>query len=69
MLKNMRAIDNIREYLVSGQAEDDFKKGGEYEKGMILESLEQIMDLADLADEVATRLIYRGMDRRREKKD
>ncbi|MBD5607309.1 MAG: hypothetical protein HDQ93_00465 [Desulfovibrio sp.] len=60
----MQAIDQIREYLASGKAEEDFRKGGEYEKGMILESLEQIMDLADLADEVATRLIYRGLARR-----
>ena len=64
VLKNMQAIDQIREYLASGKAEEDFRKGGEYEKGMILESLEQIMDLADLADEVATRLIYRGLARR-----
>ena len=61
MLKYMGAIDKIREYLSSGKAEEDFKKASEYEKGMILESMEQIMDLGELADEVATRLIYKGL--------
>ena len=61
MLKYMGAIDELYKYLESGQCERDFKAAGEYERGMILESLERLMDLADLADETATKLIYRGL--------
>lgn len=57
-LKDLTALETR---LKSGQVEIDFKYGTEQERVEILEFLEKIMDLADLADEVATRLIFRGL--------
>lgn len=47
--------------LKSGKIEADFNYGNEQERGEILELLEKIMDVADVADEVATKLIFRGL--------
>ena len=40
--------------------EDEFNDSSEGRKQDILEFLEQFMDLADKADEVATKLIFKG---------
>lgn len=45
----------------SGELERKFKNGDKAEKVEILELLEKIMDAAEIADELATRLIYRGL--------
>lgn len=55
------SIDEFIYYLRSGEMERDFKKAGEIERGEMLETLERWMDAGDLADEVATRLIFRGL--------
>lgn len=54
-------IKEFENYMKSGKLEADFKIAGEYERGQILELLEKLMDAAELADEVATRLIFRGI--------
>lgn len=54
-------LTRIQDYLASGKLEAEFRDMGEFEKGRILEFLEKLMDLGELSDEVATRLIYRGL--------
>lgn len=61
---NMLTITGMNEfieYMKSGQLEKDFFESGEFQKGEILELLEKIMDAGDVADEIATKLIYRGI--------
>lgn len=60
----MLTISHVQEfidYLKSGKLEEDFKNGGEFQRGEILELLEKVMDAGELSDEVATRLIFRGL--------
>lgn len=56
----IKELNAFEEYLKSGELEKNFKLAGEMERGEILELLEKLMDVADVADEVATRLIFRG---------
>lgn len=58
---SMAELDQFENALKSGQIEDQFKFGDEKERGELLELLEKLMDVAELADEVATRLIFRGI--------
>ncbi len=58
---DMQELDDFAEYIKSGQLEKDFKNAGEIERGRILELLDKIMDVSDLADEAATRMIFRGL--------
>lgn len=57
----MEELDKFEKMLKSGKIEADFNYGDEKERGEILELLEKIMDVADVADEVATKLIFRGL--------
>jgi len=52
-------LDKLRAYMESGDLAFDFAHGSEERKGEILEFLEQLMDVADLADATATRLIFK----------
>lgn len=54
-------IDEFLEQVRSGQFEKEFREGGKFKKEEMLELLEKIMDAADMADEIATKLIYRGL--------
>ncbi|OGR34699.1 MAG: hypothetical protein A2051_04440 [Desulfovibrionales bacterium GWA2_65_9] len=53
-------LDKLAEYFASGDLEFDFEHGDETRRQMILGCLEQLMDLADQADELATKLIFKG---------
>lgn len=53
-------LDKIADYFNSGDLEFDFEHGDEARRQMILEYLEKLMDLADQADELATKLIFKG---------
>ena len=53
-------LDKLAEYFASGDLEFDFEHGDETRRQMILGSLEKLMDLADQADELATKLIFKG---------
>ena len=53
-------LDKIAEYFASGDLAFDFENGDQARREMILEYLEKLMDLADQADELATRLIFKG---------
>lgn len=53
-------LEEFERQLQSGAIDAEFKCANEQQRGELLELLEKIMDVADLADEVATRLIFRG---------
>ncbi|MDO5536410.1 MAG: hypothetical protein Q4F72_02615 [Desulfovibrionaceae bacterium] len=53
-------LDEFARYMQSGEMENDFKDGCEHDRHYLLNLLEKFMDVADLADETATKLIFRG---------
>ena len=53
-------LDKLAEYFSSGDLEFDFEHGDEARRQMILGYLEKLMDLADQADALATKLIFKG---------
>ncbi|WP_045214619.1 hypothetical protein [Desulfonatronovibrio magnus] len=55
---NEKFINELEKHLISGELEDIFKHSSEERRGEILDYLERIMELGDLADEVATKLIF-----------
>jgi len=57
---NEKYLDQLEEYLKTGQLEEDFKYSSEERRMEILDFLEKLMDVAELADEVATKLIFKG---------
>jgi hypothetical protein len=57
---NARYITELTEYLKSGDLAEDFKWSVEERRGEILEFLEMLMDLGELADETATKIIFKG---------
>lgn len=61
MLK-LEDLTELETYLRSGELEKDFQDGCENDRNSLLELLEKLMDLGELADEAATRIIYRGID-------
>jgi hypothetical protein len=57
---NEKFLDELEEYLKSGRLEEDFEYSTEDRRYEILDYLERLMDVAELADEVATRLIFKN---------
>ncbi|MDD4700987.1 MAG: hypothetical protein PHI96_02080 [Desulfovibrio sp.] len=57
----VKDLEKLETYINSGQLEEDFKDGCENDRFYLLELLEKIMDVAELADATATRLIFRGL--------
>lgn len=53
-------LDEFAEYMQSGSMEKDFADGCEHDRYYLLGLLEKLMDVADLADNTATKLIFRG---------
>lgn len=53
-------LTKIADYFASGDLAFDFENGDAERKQNILEYLEKLMDLADQADELATKLIFKG---------
>ena len=54
----VKDLEELESYMRSGQLEADFKDGCENDR---FELLEKLMDVAELADATATRLIFRGL--------
>ncbi|MBN2141250.1 MAG: hypothetical protein JW718_09630 [Desulfovibrionaceae bacterium] len=52
-------LKKLEDYIRSGDLAFDFENGDEERRGRILDFLERIMDLAELADQTATRLIFK----------
>ena len=57
---NAKYIAELEEYLSSGDLAEDFKWSVEERRGEILEFLEKLMDLGELADATATKIIFKG---------
>ncbi len=54
-----KAIERIRIYL-EGNFKEDFEFSGEERRFEMLEFLDQVMELGELADLVATEVIFKG---------
>ena len=57
---NMKYLEELEEYMKSGNMEEDFKWSGEERRQEMLEFLEKLMDLGELADATATSVIFKG---------
>lgn len=57
---NLSYLEELEEYLKSGRMEEDFQWSAEERRHEMLEFLEKLMDVAELADEAATRMIFKG---------
>ena len=57
---NEKFLADLEEYLNSGRMEEDFEYSDEERKLEMLDYLERLMDLAEKADEVATKLIFKN---------
>ena len=57
---NSKYIEELKDYLKSGELEEDFKWSAEERREEILGFLELLMDLGETADETATRIIFKG---------
>jgi phosphopantothenate synthetase len=55
----MQYLLELEEYLRSGNLKEDFFYSPEERRHEILEFLEKLMDVAELADETATKIIFR----------
>ncbi len=55
------ALNEFIEFMKSGKLEEEFKNSGDFQRKELLELLETLMDAADIADETATLLIFRGL--------
>lgn len=60
MAKLTQNLTELEAYLKSPRVDDDFLCGAEEDRIKMLELLEKLMDLGELADVIATRLIFRG---------
>lgn len=56
---NYEYLLELEEYIGSGDLNDDFMWSPEERRLEILNFLEKLMDVADLADEAATKIIFR----------
>ncbi len=56
---NEKFLNDLEKYLKSDDIEQDFECSSEDRRIEILDYLERIMDLAETADEVATKLIFK----------
>ncbi|GAB7080664.1 hypothetical protein [Megalodesulfovibrio paquesii] len=54
------ALALLKDYLDSGDARMDFDYGSEDTKYMVLDVLEQLIELGEAADALATSLIFKG---------
>lgn len=56
---DMAYLEKLEAYFASGDLAMDFEFADEEKRGRILDFLEKIMDLADMANEQATKLIFK----------
>ena len=57
---NSKYIEELKDYLKSGELEENFKWSVEERREESLGFLELLMDLGELADETATKIIFKG---------
>ncbi len=56
---DIKYLEKIEAYFSSGDLMFDFENGDEDRRYAILDYLEKLMDLAEQADELATKLIFK----------
>lgn len=59
MKLEMEYLEKLEQYMDSGDLKFDFEHAPEAKKHAILEYLDKFMDVAEKADEVATKIIYK----------
>ncbi len=57
---NLAYLLELEAYMNSGSMEEDFKWSAEERRAEMLEFLEKLMDIGELADATATAMIFRG---------
>lgn len=57
---NEKFLSDLEKYIKSGELEEDFEWSSEERRMEILDYLERLMDLAEAADETATRIIFKN---------
>lgn len=57
---DMDYLNRLQEYLTNGDCEFEFDNCDEEKRYEILDGLEKLMDVAEHADELATKLIFKG---------
>ncbi len=58
---DMPYLLELEEYLTSGNLEEDFQWSVEERRHEILEFMDKFMDVAELVDETATKIIFKGL--------
>ncbi len=53
-------LEKLENYMTSGDMQFEFDNGTEEKRFEILDFLEKLMDVAEIADEHATKLIFKG---------
>ena len=59
MLLDIAYLEKLEEFIKSGDMAFEFEHGDEEKRHHILDFLEKLMDVAELADETATKLIFK----------
>lgn len=57
---NLKYLQELEEYMKSGTMLEDFEYSPEERRYEMLEFLEALMDLAEVADETATKMIFKN---------
>ncbi|UZP67806.1 hypothetical protein N1030_02200 [Desulfovibrio mangrovi] len=57
---NLKYLQELGEYMSSGNMIEDFEYSPEERRYEMLEFLETLMDIAELADETATKMIFKN---------
>ncbi|GAB6163599.1 hypothetical protein JCM12298_27590 [Desulfothermus naphthae] len=60
MILDEKYIDELIEYLKSGNLAEDFEYSTEERRYEILDFLEKLMELGEVADEAATKIIFKN---------
>lgn len=57
---NMKYLRELEDYMSSGRMQEDFECSPEERRLEMLEFLETLMDIGEVADETATKLIFKN---------
>jgi len=60
MILDENYVDNLKEYFQSGQMYDDFQCSSEERRYEILDFLEKVIELGEIADKTATQIIFKN---------
>ena len=60
MILDENYFDNLKEYFQSGQMYEDFEYSSEERRYEILDFLEKVIELGEIADETATQIIFKN---------